>query len=152
LSFFTATTEPAPFFARTHQYVAAVSRALQGSGPIHIEFEGVTASPAAVLIQGFPNDSHLNELRDRLRDQLRAEGLGNGLDERYRLETVHITAVRFRAPLRQSETFAAALERARHRSFGSATVRSLSLVKNDWYMSRQVTETVRRYRIPPLKS
>ncbi len=49
--------------------------------------------------------------------------------------------------LRDGERFAARLAQARQRSFGSIEVRSLSLVKNDWYMTRRVLETVKRYRL-----
>jgi 2'-5' RNA ligase len=100
------------------------------------------------MIQGFFDNDALNDLRDALRSQLRVRGLAEGVDRRYRLEFDHMTVARFRAPLVESERFATVLEQARGRSFGVTTVRSLSLVENDWYMSHRVTETVKRYRLP----
>lgn len=147
LSLFTAMVEHGPFFARIKQYLAALDDALRGVAPFRIEFEGVTTSAGTVMIQGFFEDGALNDLRDALRSQLRLCGLGGGVDERYRLESAHMTVVRFRAPLRDSERFARALEAARRRSFGATVVRNLSLVKSDWYMSRRTTETIKRYRL-----
>jgi 2'-5' RNA ligase len=149
LSLFTATVDHEPFFAQREHYVSAVDSALRQAVPIRIEFEGVTASPGTVMIQGFFENHALNDLRDSLRGRLRLRGLAGGVDQRYRLESAHMTVVRFRAPLCESERFAIALEQARGRSFGTATVRSLRLVKNDWYMSRRATETLERYRLVP---
>jgi 2'-5' RNA ligase len=147
LSPFTTTLNHRPFFARLKKYISAVDAALRRAGPMRIEFSGVTASPGAVLIQGFFADERLNHLRDDLRRELRARGLTAGLDARYRLETAHMTVMRFRAAPRDPKKFAAALTRARRRSFGSTTIRHPALVKTDWYMSRKTLETVKRYRL-----
>jgi len=148
LSLFTATVNHEPFFAQTEEYISAVDSALRKVPPIRIEFKGVTASPGTVMIQGFFKTDALNDVRDVLRGQLRARGLADGVDRRYRLESAHMTVARFRAALCGSKRFTAVLELARGRSFGAFTIGSLSLVKNDWYLSRRVTETVKRYRLP----
>lgn len=147
LSPFTATIEHERFFAQTEKYLAAVDSAVRKAGPMRIQFAGVTASAGAILIQGFFENEELNDLRDNLRQQLRARRLTGGLDVRYRLETAHMTVARFRAPLCNSKKFAAALEAARQRPFGVTNIRSLSLVKNDWYMTHKTLETIRRYRL-----
>jgi len=147
LTLFTATVNPGTFLAKKRNYLYVVDAALRKVRPIRIEFEGVTASPGALMIQGFFEDEALNDLRDSLRNQLRMRGLGEGLDQRYRLKAAHMTVARFRAPLGEGGRFAACLEEARQRPFGATTVKSLSLVKNDWYMSRRVTETLKRYRL-----
>jgi 2'-5' RNA ligase len=148
LSLFTATVNHAPFLTQTESYVAAVDSALRKVGPFRIEFEGITTSPGAVVIQGFPANGALNDLREILREQLQVRQLAKGLDRRYRLETAHITVARFRVPLCDGKRLAAALERARRRPFGATNIGNLSLVKNDWYMTHQVLETVKRYRLP----
>ena len=148
LSLFTATVHPEPFFAQKELYLAAVDAALRQAAPMRIEFVGVTVSPGAVMIQGFFDSVLLNDLRDGLREQLQECGLAGGVDQRYRLETVHMTVARFRAPLRDGERFAAVLAQSRSRVFGATVIRSLSLVENDWYMSRQVTRTVKHYQFP----
>lgn len=146
LSLFTATVAPARFFARTGEYADVVDSVLEKAAPFRIEFVGVTVSPGAILIQGFCDET-LNRLRDALRGELRSRGLGEALDERYRLETAHLTVVRFQARLRESERFAAELERARAFPFGATDMNTLSLVRNDWYMTRQIQETVKCYRL-----
>ena len=147
LSLFTATANHGPFFAQIERYISAVDSALRKAAPIRIEFEGVTASPGTVMIQGFFENDALNDLRDALRSQLRVRGLADGLDRRYRLESANMTVVRFRAPLRENERFAKVLELARGRSFGVTTIRNIRLVENDWYMSHRVTDSVKRYRL-----
>ena len=145
LSLFTATAEFEPFFAQRERYLAPVNAALRSTPPIHMTFEGVTASPGTVMIQGFFKSDELNRLRDRLRGQLRRDGLGAGVDQRYRLQTAHMTVVRFRAPLRDPGRFAEALQNGRARTFGRTTVNSFALVENDWYMSRRATRALRHY-------
>lgn len=145
LSLFIATVEFEKFFAQMARYTAAVDAALKRIAPIRIVFEGITASPGTVMIQGFFENERLPELRDRLRRQLRLRGLDQGVDERYKLQTAHMTVARFRAPLRHAERFATALAQARRRPFGESTVRSFALVENDWYMSRRTTVSLKRY-------
>jgi 2'-5' RNA ligase len=149
LSLFTATTDYKVLFAEKKRYIAAVNVALSGAAPIRITFEGITASPGAVMVQGFFEVNQLGRLRDSLRRQLRLYGLETGIDERYRLQTAHMTVVRFRVPLRSKERFAKALEGARQRAFGGMTIASFSLVENDWYMSRRNTVTLKRYSCTP---
>ena len=148
LSLFTATVDHKWFFKRKEKYVAAVESVLRRATPIRIEFRGVTASPGAILIQGFPENEMLKNVRDALRRQLRLDGLSEGLDARYRLETAHITVARFRARLRDGECFANALEQSRRLSFGTTTIKSLSLVRTDWYMTRRTLQILKRYRLP----
>lgn len=147
LSLFTATVDHEPFFAQKDRYVRAVDAALRHVAPFRIDFEGVTVSPSTVMIQGFFDTGGLNDLRDALRGQLRRRGLARELDRRYRLETAHMTVARFRAPLRDSERFVGALEQARRRSFGPLRITTLSLVRNDWYMTQRATEIVSRYHL-----
>jgi 2'-5' RNA ligase len=142
-----ATVRHARFLRKLEGFVAAVDAALRGSEPMRIEFRGVTASAGAVVAQGFVEDGTLNELRDELRRQLGFRGLTEGLDVRYRLETAHMTLARFRAPLRDGRRFAESLEEARGRNFGVMETRNLSLVKNDWYMTRRQLGIVKRYRL-----
>ncbi len=147
LSLFTATPQCEPFMARIAAYRAAVDGALRSVGPIKLSFSGVTASAGTVMIQGFFENETLNDLRNALRCRLRSLRIEDGVDTRYRLETAHMTAVRFRARLRASERFAQMLEGARNRCFGKTSVKSVSLVKNDWYMTDSVVEAVQKYRL-----
>ena len=147
LSLFTATEAHEPFFARAEDYVAAVTASVGRLVPFPMAFAGITASPGAILVQGFTDADTLNAARDSLRQELHARGLNRGLDERYRLETAHMTVARFRQPLRNGTAFAKALERMRNFDFGKFDVEALELVRNDWYMSRANTECLCSYKL-----
>ena len=50
-----------------NDYVAIIQKSLVDIGKIKINFRGVTASPDALMLQGFPSDESLNNLRNNLR-------------------------------------------------------------------------------------
>ncbi|NTU80502.1 MAG: hypothetical protein HGA45_14170 [Chloroflexales bacterium] len=116
LSLFTATVQYQPHYARLARYRAATDAALQGAAPVRIAFRGITAVRGAVMIQGFPADEGLNQLRDRLRQELHAVGLGGELDRRYQIRAAHLIAIRFAAPLCDAAGFCALLELSRERA------------------------------------
>ena len=147
LSLFTATVEHEAFFERTGDYEAAVTSGASRLNPFSMFFHGITASPGAIMVQGFTDAGRLNAGRDGLRQELRSRGFNRGLDERYRLETAHMTVARFRQPLRNARSFAEALDQARTFDFGTSEVDSLELVRNDWCMSRERTECLRLYEL-----
>lgn len=142
LSLFTVTDRPAAQLAQLDAYGAAVRAALEGMQAFEIGFEGITLSRGAVLARGFPRGPALDSLRERLRGELRARGLGASLDQRYRLVTAHATLFRFAAPLREPARFATLLEGLRDTPLGSMRVDQLELVINDWYMSNATLERV----------
>lgn len=145
LSLFMATLDHARLLARYNEYLEAVGTALTQAPSFEIEFTGVTLSREAILVQGFPNNTVLNDLREGLRRELRARGLNEGLDGRYLLQMAHMTVVRFRQSLRDSELFGRVLSKYRDHNFGKATVKELQLVRNDWYMSQQAVEVLERF-------
>jgi 2'-5' RNA ligase len=129
-------------------YKAILAELFAQSCPFQIEFKGITASPGAVLVQGFIEGDHLNQLRQAIRCALERSGLGESLDTRYRIVTAHMTAVRFRAPLRDPQQFAARLAGVREGVFGSTLVDRIDFVFNDWYMSHDRVRVLATY---PLK-
>ena len=145
LGLFTATRDCEPFFSRAQEYRDATAAAVSGARAFGIDFAGITASSGAVLIQGFPLSEELESIRARLRSELKQRGLAGGLDQRYRRETAHLTAVRFCHRLHERDAFVRVLEEHRNWVFGTTNVRELSLVKNDWYLSAEVVETLRIY-------
>jgi 2'-5' RNA ligase len=147
LSLFTATVEYERLLARADEYAAVVNSIFRKVAPIQIEFTGITASRSAIMIQGFCETEALNNVRDALRKELRRRRLAEGVDQRYRLETAHMTVARFRVPLRDSGRLAAMLERGRRIPFGAANITRVNLVKNDWYQSRRTIETLKEYRL-----
>jgi 2'-5' RNA ligase len=152
LSLFTATKHHGQLQAALEQYKAAIEESLHGVPPFEIEFRGVTASPGAVVIQGFPCDAVLETIRGALRAALRGCGLSKGVDARYRLVTAHMTVVRFRETLCNSAELARTIEKNRETPFGLSYVSELGLVKSDWYMSEQSQELLARYPLPLAES
>jgi 2'-5' RNA ligase len=148
LSLFTVTEDPAAELARLDAYRAAVHAALEGMQAFEIDFEGITLSRGAVMARGYPRGPALQDLRERLRGELRARGLDASLDGRYRLVTAHATLLRFAAPLRQPARFAALLDALRDAPLGSMRVDALELVINDWYMTSTQLERVELLRLP----
>jgi 2'-5' RNA ligase len=118
-----------------------------------ITFQGVTASPAAVMIQGFPADAGLQTLRDAIRGAFAARGLGAFLDVRYKITAAHITGMRFctTLPVEHWRRFGAWLtrEREQKRDFGTMTVESCDLIFTDWYSSASMVQTVETYPLSP---
>lgn len=147
LSLFTATVDHEPELARAEAYRAAVAAAVQDTPPFVVDFTGITASRGAVLAQGFPRDEALPELRDRLRDELRARGLDGSLDGRYKLVTAHSTLLRFVRPLTQPARFLHTLTQLRETPLGAMHVNALELVENDWYMSSATLERHARHEL-----
>ncbi|GJG89084.1 hypothetical protein tb265_42650 [Gemmatimonadetes bacterium T265] len=144
---FTATADCAPYLAHLDAYRAAAAEAVEGVAPFAVDLVGVTLSPAAVLAQGYPRDGALEQVRARFRDALAARGLGDALDRRYRLETAHVTLVRFPAALDDPARFVGALAAARARPFGTAAVAALELVVGNWYHAAAYARPVATYAL-----
>lgn len=142
-----ASTVHSAQLARLDDYRAAVAAALAGARPFAVDFVGLTASPAAVMVQGFLVNSTLEQLRERLRRSLRSMGLGSGLDQRYRLQRAHMTALRFPQQPRHLPGLLARIDAARRRPFGRTIFERLELAHNDWYMS---ADTARLLEVFPL--
>ena len=80
LSPFTAALDHERYLTRYAEYLAAVEAVLEGVPAFGIEFAGVTLTRETVMIQGFPETTVLNDLREALRNELRARHLTEGLD------------------------------------------------------------------------
>jgi 2'-5' RNA ligase len=145
LSLFTGTTEPEPYLAQLPLYRRAVDEVLAATPPFTLNFDGLTASPGAVLIQGFPAGPELEHLRAALRAAIQNVGLGHNLDRRYRITTAHMTAARFYRPLQSPQALVAALQSHRRRTFGLSPVAEIHLVENDWYMSHDRVHVLHTY-------
>jgi 2'-5' RNA ligase len=112
-----------------------------------LKFRGVTVSPEAVLVQGFPQDDNLARLRDELRNALRAHGVGENLDRRYKIAAAHLTVMRFSHPKADWKRLLDFLETHRETDFGETRFQSLQLIWNDWCASAGVTRTVQEYEL-----
>ena len=112
-----------------------------------LKFRGVTASPEAVLVQGFPQDDTLARLRDGLRSALRDRGMGENLDRRYKITAAHLTVMRFSSPKADWKRLLDFLQAHRETDFGETRFSSLQLIWNDWCASAGVTRTLQEYAL-----
>jgi len=128
-------------------YIRVISESIKEISKINLNFHGITASPEAVMIQGFPTDDGLKTLRERLRKNFGMTDLQQSIDSRYQLSTAHITSIRFRKALDSPARFAALLQQYREVDFGRMEVESVDLVYNDWYLSDSITKTLHRFRL-----
>jgi 2'-5' RNA ligase len=112
-----------------------------------VKFRGVTVSPEAVLIQGFPTDDGLARLRDDLRSALLAQGVGENLDRRYKITAAHLTVMRFAQPPADGKRLLDFLRAHRETDFGETRFRSLQLIWSDWCVSAGLVRTLREYAL-----
>ena len=145
LSLFTATEAFERHWDNLAAYRTAVDQALIDGHTFTVHYRGITASRNAVMIQGFVQGPQLKRLRARLRQELRAARLGDGLDQRYAIETAHTTVARFAHQPEDLSQLLKLLRQNRTTDFGEATFQNLQLVKNDWYMSQEKVEVLAQY-------
>lgn len=115
------------------EYILRIEKSLVGISDLEINFQGITASTSAIMIQGFTNSDSLNDLRNNLRTNFQGSGLEESIDKRYAIQTAHSTVVRFQKPIKNKEELISILERYRDYNFGKFKVESYYLVYNDWY-------------------
>lgn len=128
-------------------YVEAVREALLGLPPFAVRYAGCAAVPGGVLVQGFPLDEGLQNLREALRTHFRNAGLAHSIDQRYRLQTAHSTVIRFRRPLASPAQLVATLARYRQHFIGTFEVEAIELVFNDWYQRARHTQRLATYAL-----
>ncbi|CAD0007711.1 2'-5' RNA ligase family protein [Flavobacterium salmonis] len=123
----------------TSKYVEIIEKSLVDVNKIQIDYRGVTLSPDAVMIQGFPTDDSLNILRDKLRDNFKNSSLKQSIDSRYSITTAHSTVMRFQKKLKNPKKLIEVVEKFRNHNFGKFTVEKIELVYNDWYQRERNT-------------
>ncbi|WP_234573260.1 2'-5' RNA ligase family protein [Rhodohalobacter sp. 614A] len=124
---------------QSSRYINLIELVTTSFSPFRIRFQGITASPSCIIVQGFPEDDSLNELRTKLREQFRTSDLQNSIDHRYLLKTAHLTCVRFREVPENPEKVFSSVSQFRNRDFGISKIDRLELVGNDWYQRKEKT-------------
>lgn len=71
--------------------------------------------------------------------------LAGEMDRRYLPVIAHLTVLRFRRNMSDSETFRRFIEANRDREFGQTCVVSPQLVWNDWYLSGEEVRVLAEY-------
>lgn len=130
---------------RLPEYLAALDTVLKNRPAFSVKFHGVTASPEAVMIQGFPENNSLAQLRDDLRAALKARGLGENVDRRYKIATAHLTVARFGKPMSDWRPLKSLLEKNREHDCGTTRFRKLQLLEGDWYASANSVRVLKEY-------
>lgn len=124
------------------EYIEIICRSLVDVDKIKIHYKGITASPSAIMIQGFPSDETLNNLRNRLRENFRNTNLQQSIDSRYAISTAHSTVMRFQEKLHNPKKLMEITEKFRDYDFGEFDVKSIELVYNDWYQRKSTTRVL----------
>lgn len=126
-------------------YTALVRTTVKSIPGFSIDFRGVTASPSSIMIQGFPTDHYLNEIRDQLRVQFKKSMLQESIDKRYVIQSAHCTVARFKESLKNPADFIRQLNKYRNYQFGRSTVSELELVYNDWYQRKEKVKILNKF-------
>lgn len=122
-----------------NEYIEIICRSLVDVEKVQVHCKGITASPSALMIQGFPSDDTLNNLRNRLRENFKNSGLQQSIDHRYMLSTAHSTIMRFKEKLNDPKKLIETADKFRDFDFGTFEVKNLELVYNDWYQRKNTT-------------
>jgi 2'-5' RNA ligase len=128
-------------------YQSIIDEALKRHRKFSIAFQGVTASRGAVMVQGFPGDETLARIRDELREALWKNKFGEQLDVRYKINTAHITVMRFCNANIDGNRLLATLKANRTTDFGKTCVADLELILGDWYASASTARTLQKYKL-----
>lgn len=129
------------------EYIKTIEESIKMQKDIKIQFQGITASPSCIMVQGFLHDNTLNNIRDNLRINFAGSSLQQSIDQRYSIQTAHSTVVRFRKKLTQKQDFLSRLEEYRNYNFGTTTVDALDLVFNDWYQRKEHVKELCQFKI-----
>ncbi|MDI1307447.1 MAG: mutarotase [bacterium] len=127
-------------------YVAIIEKSLVGIQDIAINFQGITASPSAIMLLGFTNSDSLDVLRNNLRTNFTNSGLEESIDKRYSINTAHATVARFRKEINHKEKLIEILEKYRNFDFGKFKVEKYLLAYNDWYQRKQFVKELHEFQ------
>ena len=128
-------------------YIDLIRKCLPAPKNIEISFKGVTASPSCIMIQGFPQQPVLDDLRESVRTAFKASSLQQSIDKRYSIQTAHTTVVRFTKPFTAKEKFIKVLEDFKDYDFGRATISEIELVYNDWYQREKFVKNLFCFKV-----
>ncbi|MCA1928341.1 2'-5' RNA ligase family protein [Rheinheimera sp.] len=131
----------------TAAYVELVEEVLADAAPFRLHFRGITASPSCVLVQGFFDGQELNQLRAKLRSAFGLSTLQHSIDQRYVIQTAHMTVLRFTQQPANPALFLQKLKAFTSVDFGSCVIDQLELVGNDWYQRQQKTVLIKSLRL-----
>jgi len=126
-------------------YSSLIAGCVRDMPAFRITFRGITVSPACLLVCGYPEDTHLQQLRDRLREQFLSSSLPGTVDLRYPRKTAHVTIMRFTEKGHDLSGFTRFIKQTRNHSFGTQSIDTAEFVANDWCHRQQNTRLIRSF-------
>lgn len=126
-------------------YDKLIRNSISSNTGFNIDFKGITASSSCVMIQGFPQNDSLKNIRNNLRNSFKKSDLEHSIDKRYEILTAHSTIVRLKERLSQAEQYISILNKYKDYDFGSFEVKELELVYNDWYQRAVNSNCIKIY-------
>jgi len=128
-------------------YIKVIKESLLKIEDLEINFQGITASPSAIMIQGFTNLNILDSIRTKLRSNFHNSRLQQSIDQRYSIATAHTTVMRFQNKFKNKELLLEKIEKYRNFNFGTFKPNSIELVYNDWYQKVENVKTIQLFKI-----
>lgn len=126
-------------------YSQAIRAIIPFISPFTVRYYGLTASPGAILAQGFPEGIELAKLRERIRFFFQHADFLHSIDQRYSIQTAHSTLIRFRSNLLDTKQLLNKLKRYEQYFIGTFEINALELVYNDWYQRAENTVVLDKY-------
>ena len=130
-----------------HQYSEIMGKSVKDIENFEIEFKGIILANSGILIKGYPTNSSLNLLREKLRTNFKQVNLEQSIDSRYSISTAHITALRFRKKLENKKRFLNLVAQFKDYNFGTSKVENFELVHNDWYQKTENVTILHQFKI-----
>ena len=132
---------------KVSEYIKLIENSLNNIQNLTIRLNGVTASPSCIMLQGFINNTTLNDMRVALRKGFKSAPLEQSMDERYLIQTAHATVFRFKTELQQKKKFLEVVQKYRDYDFGTFDVDEIELVYNNWYHQERLVNKLHRFKI-----
>jgi 2'-5' RNA ligase len=129
------------------EYTDVIGRSIKNIHSFPITFEGITASPSCIMIQGFAG-AEIEKIRNNLRENFKELHLETSIDKRYQIHTAHSTVVRFKNTVKHPAEYIEKIKRYRQHYFGTVEVNTLEFVFNDWYQRHLNEHVLARFELP----
>lgn len=128
-------------------YIKVIVSSLKNIRSFPIMFEGITASPSCIMVQGYAGDE-MEKIRNNLRYNFKQTSLETSIDKRYQIHTAHSTVVRFKSPINHCAAYIEKIKQYRNYYFGTTEVQQLEFVFNDWYQRHLNEHILAKFELP----
>lgn len=119
----------APDDAALRDYQRVLHDVAAQTPPFSIRYRGLAANRTGIIVQGFPQTSHLQQLRQTIHQRLQQLGRTPGPEAEQVRYGAHVSLAVFAGPLADPQMLASFIERQRTHTYGSVTITSLEVVR-----------------------